>query len=287
MGVAISAITNTAELMAMHAFARHQQSINQATIRLATGLRINRAADDPSGLIASENLGAEIAAIQKRIVALERDEFRLSAREGVLSVVSDLAVELQGLVTQGANSAGLDDTEKEALQEELDGVIEAIEFVHQTSTFEGQRIFEQWTIESLGSVYAPPPEGEEGEEPASPVPPTRYTLADLKSGGALSITDGDLELAQELVDSVHGGVSTTRAGIGALQKDFYASQIDSLHRELEALTAARSSIRDADFAVEVSNLVRAQVLQQASLQAILIARDNGSRALGLLGALRQ
>lgn len=285
MGLAVSAITNTAELMAMHAFQRHQQSINQATIRLATGLRINRAADDPSGLIASENLGAEIAAIQKRIVALERDEFRLSAREGALSVVSDLAVELQALVTQGANSAGLDDSEKEALQEELDGVIEAIEFVHQTSTFEGEKIFKQWTIAALGSVSPAPVEGEEAPEGEAEPPPS-YTLADLKSGGALSITDGDLELAQTLVDSVSKGVSTTRAGIGALQKDFYASQIDSLHRELEALTAARSSIRDADFAVEVSNLVRAQVLQQASLQAILIARENGSRALGLLGSLR-
>ncbi len=296
MPAIISAITNTAELMGVHAFARHQQSINQAATRLATGLRINRPADDPSGFIASEQFSREAVAVRKRIEALERDQFRLSAREGALSVVSDLAIHLQALVTQGANAGGLSDDEKSALQEELDGVIEAIEFVHNTSTFEGERIFKQWTARALGEVFDLPPAPPEPPEPPAPLapgeapapsePPRGLTIEDLKSGGALSIDAGNLELAQQLVDGINDSVNNERASIGALQKDFYDSQISALQRELESLTSIGSQIRDADFAVEVSNLVRAQILQEASLQAILIARDSGARVLGLLGGAR-
>ena len=55
--------TNVAALIAQNGLARSQTSLNVSLQRLSTGLKINSGADDPAGLIASQNLQSEIAGI--------------------------------------------------------------------------------------------------------------------------------------------------------------------------------------------------------------------------------
>jgi flagellin-like hook-associated protein FlgL len=76
----------------------------------------------------------------------------------------------------------------------------------------------------------------------------------------------------------------SRAGIGTLQKDYYERELILLHNELEGLASAESVIRDTNYASEVSELVRAQILQEAALKAILLSRD--SVAAGVLALIR-
>ncbi|MCA9303399.1 MAG: hypothetical protein KC996_04690 [Phycisphaerales bacterium] len=63
-----------------------QSQLARSSERLATGLRINRGADDPAGLIASETLGARIAELDSLIVSTERANSQLSIREAELGV---------------------------------------------------------------------------------------------------------------------------------------------------------------------------------------------------------
>ena len=71
-------------------------------------------ADDPAGLIASENLRAEKAAISASIGNAERAEQLVNVAEGGLQEISDMLVELQSLVAQSANEAGVTTEELEA-----------------------------------------------------------------------------------------------------------------------------------------------------------------------------
>lgn len=270
----VSAMTNIGALVGLRMYAQQTEAVNRSMHRLATGKRINRAADDPAGLIAADNMAARSAAIRKQIQGLELAQAKSAATEGGYSVISDLLVDLETLVVAAANKGATTKEEREAMQIEADAILEAIDFTLQTSRFNGQQLFTGQSLSSLGSVSGTLEEGGPTQE---------FHLDDLKTGGALNLVDGRIDLAQELTKSLGGSVAETRAGIGTLQTNYYDREIDALLRELEVLSETESIIRDTDFAKEVTELVRAQILQEAALKTILIARDNHRQAtLGLL-----
>ena len=73
-----------------------------------------------------------------------------------------------------------------------------------------------------------------------------------------------------------------RGRLGGFQKDTLATTINSLGVALENVTAAESAIRDADFAVETSNLTRAQILVNASTAVLQMANAQPQNTLALL-----
>ncbi len=88
--------------------------------------------------------------------------------------------------------------------------------------------------------------------------------------------------ALEIVDAAIGQVSNQRAKFGALQNRF-SSTIANLETSVENLSAARSRIRDADFAVETAELTRTQILQQAGTAMLAQANSIPQNVLSLLG----
>lgn len=78
-------------------------------------------------------------------------------------------------------------------------------------------------------------------------------------------------------------VSSLRGRIGAFQKNPLASSINSLLVTLENTAAAESAIRDADFAVEASNLTRGQILASSSTSVLQLAKIQPQNVLALLG----
>lgn len=288
----LSGLSNLAGLSVVRHYNDATRSLHKSFERLATGKRINRASDDPAGLIASENLGSQSIAVRKEIDRLQRESIVAGAKEGALSVVSDLLIDLDSLVVQAANKGATTAEEREALQSQADAVVEAIQFTYDTAQFNGSRLFEGQSTGDIASVYAPPPLNPDGTTPEHPATPEagqpleRLGLSALKSGGRLNLIDGDLGLAQELTRGAVKSNASTRAGIGAMQKNFYDSQINQLSRELEGLEDARSKIRDTDFAKEAGELVRSQVLQAAALKVIEVFQKTAAKTvMGLLGSV--
>jgi len=103
--------SNVPALRAIHQLRSNQLDLNTRLERLATGLRINRGADDPAGLIASEGLRSEIRSISQAIDNSTRATNVVSTAEGALTEVSALLVQLQDLVVQTANEGALTDNE--------------------------------------------------------------------------------------------------------------------------------------------------------------------------------
>ncbi|MDQ7012320.1 MAG: flagellin [Planctomycetota bacterium] len=252
-----------------------QAIIAQAAERLATGKRINRAADDPSGMIAADKLTVEMAVFEKKIDGLQQERALLGATEGALSVVTELMQELNGLVVSAANKGGLSTEELEGMQLQADEIIEAMDMIANTATFKGEKIFGT-LFSSSGRVSV------DDDEAAGVGETLQATLAALRSGGLLNLVDGDLEAAQESVESALGSISNRRAAIGARIKDGIEPEINLLLGQLEISAAARSDIEDADIAEEMANLVRGQILQQASINVLLTAQQSPNAALQLL-----
>src|SRR5215813_9416102 len=129
--------TNVAALTAQRGLAKSQQMLNDTLQRLSSGLKINRGADDPAGLIASEGLRSEISGINQAIDNSQRASNVISTAEGALSEVASLLLNVKDLVVQAANSGALSPDEIAANQLQVDSAIESITRISNTSTFAG------------------------------------------------------------------------------------------------------------------------------------------------------
>ncbi|MCA9304570.1 MAG: flagellin [Phycisphaerales bacterium] len=255
----------------------HQDSIGQSLERLSTGKRINRASDDPSAMIAANGMKAQRYALEKRLDSFERETSWLGAREGALSVMSDFMVELSGLVVQAGSSDAMSEEEREGIRVQIEGIITGINHVAGTTTFGGEQVLVGFSASELGVQSAKPTSDEEG----NPVAGERVSLADLPR-----LISEDSGLAQDVVESAGTRVSGQRGVIGNRLKSIDAEK-SALAAEFENINGAISMIEDADFAKETAELVRSQILEQATISAIQIGRENAARILDLITPMPQ
>src|SRR5678816_2186024 len=129
--------TNVASLVAQRGLTGSQKNLNETLQRLSSGLRINRGADDPAGLIASEGLRSEITGINQAIDNSSRASNVISTAEGALSEVASLLLNIKSLVVEAANSGALSPDEIAANQLQVDSAVESITRISNTTTFAG------------------------------------------------------------------------------------------------------------------------------------------------------
>jgi flagellin len=106
-------------------------------------------------------------------------------------------------------------------------------------------------------------------------------LHELASGGSKSLANAPNQ-AFPVVDEVINKITTLRGRLGSFQRTSLETNITSLNETLVNLTAAESSIRDADFAKETAALTRAQILVQSGTRVLTIANSNPQSVLSLL-----
>lgn len=260
---------------------RASRVIEKSMERLATGQKINHASDDPAGMIALDGFKGRIKEINEELKSLEIEERWLGARDGAMSVMSDMFVELQSLVVASANTGAMSDEERDAIQLQVNGIIDGVDYLTQTAEFNGRQLFDGFNSVQLGqtSTSITNPDGSSGTQMLS--------LASMRTGGALNLVNGDREGAQKMADSLASWASGQRGAIGRYAKTL-DSKRNTLRIELENITQAKSLIGDTDYAAETSELVRGQLLQQMSMATRQIAMDSRQETvLSLLqGAMR-
>ena len=132
--------TNVPSLIAQNNLSRSNTDLSTRLQRLSTGLRINRGADDPAGLIVSERLRSEMKGIGQAIENSERASSVIATTEGYLAEVADLLNSIKSLVVNSANTGGISEQEIEANQLEVDSAIESITRISNTASFEGLQL---------------------------------------------------------------------------------------------------------------------------------------------------
>lgn len=132
--------TNVSSLVARRVLTSQNDMLNSTLHRLSTGYRINNGKDDPAGLIASENLRTEQAAIGAAITNVARANNIVSVAEGALIEVNKLLLELEDLVDRSANTAGISDDERNANQLQIDAILDSINRIANSTEFQGKKI---------------------------------------------------------------------------------------------------------------------------------------------------
>ncbi|NLE28277.1 MAG: flagellin [Phycisphaerae bacterium] len=134
--------TNIGALIAQTHLQRSNAELQTSLQRLSSGLRINRGADDPAGLITSESLRAEKAGISQAITNSQRASNVIATAEGALNEVAALLVNIQELTIESANTGVISPEEIQANQLQVDSAIESITRISNTTSFAGLKLLD-------------------------------------------------------------------------------------------------------------------------------------------------
>ena len=108
-------------------------------------------------------------------------------------------------------------------------------------------------------------------------------LNSIRSGNTNEVAAGNFIAAERIVSASIEQVATLRGRLGSVQKNKLETNINTQNIALENVRASESVIRDADVAVEVSALTRAQILVQSTQMTLQVANSLPQSVLTLLG----
>ncbi|MEM7810341.1 MAG: flagellin [Planctomycetota bacterium] len=134
--------TNVSSLRGLRAQERANNLLDQSLTRLSTGVKINTGADNPAGLIASEQLGSQISAIEQSISNSNRANNVIATADAALGEIGGLLQQVRGLVQEGLNDGALSQAEIEANQLQIDTALNAINRISSNTTFAGDRLID-------------------------------------------------------------------------------------------------------------------------------------------------
>jgi flagellin len=206
--------------------------------------------------------------------------------EGALGKVSDSLQRMRELAVQSRNSTNSND-DKNSLDKEFQQLSAEIQRVLKGTTFNGQnilgstgstntaRVFQIGANTSVNDIITVTTTDMAANTNIVSVTATTTTIGSGAGTDAIKSVIDNLDKALDVVNS-------ERAIYGATQSRFDAI-ISNLQVSSENQSAARSRIMDADFAVETSNLSRAQILQQAGNAMVAQANQLPQQVLKLLG----
>ena len=144
-------ITNTNTIMLLNILNRNIAAQANTIRQLSTGKRINSGKDDPAGLIALQNLNAELTAVNASLINNQRTDSMLTVADAAIGELSKLLNEIETLVVGSTSSANLTASEIAANQAQIDDALAAIDRIVNTTNFNGKRLLDgTFSIQTVG-----------------------------------------------------------------------------------------------------------------------------------------
>lgn len=128
--------------------------MNRSMSRLTTGLRINSAADDPAGLIVSENFRAQITGIDQAIRNNQDASNYAKTAESALDEVTKLLRDARALSVASGNGATLTDAQRQANQQQLNSIMESVNRISETTSYGNKKLLDGSSGITAGATSA-------------------------------------------------------------------------------------------------------------------------------------
>ncbi len=132
--------SNISSLIAQANLSRNNMELQLRLERLSTGLRINRGADDPAGLIITERIRSDLNGIEQAIRNVGRASSVIATTESGLAEVGDLLSSIRALMVEAANTGASSKEERAANQLQIDSAIDSITRISNTASFGGLKL---------------------------------------------------------------------------------------------------------------------------------------------------
>ncbi len=266
--------TNVSSLNSQRNLYRTNINLNETFQRLSSGFRINSAKDDAAGLQISNQLTAQIDGLTVGIRNANDGLSVAQVGEGAQQEITNILLRMRELTIAAANGTTADGgTEKTALDAEFQQLKDEIDRIADTTNFGNTALLDG----TFGTKTL-----QVGPNALDVIDISMIDATGLSVIGTGDITTVSNAIAQlATIDTDITTIDTNRAQLGAVQNRL-TSTISNLSNIIENVSASRSRLKDADYALETSNLAKGQVLQQAGLSILSQANAQAQGVLSLL-----
>ena len=254
--------------------------------RISSGLRINRAADDPSGISRVGRFLSQIGGLNAAATNTQTGISMVQSGEGGLSQIQDLVADIKNQAI-AAQNASLSSSEIQAIQAQVTQDQAAITDIESTTKFNTQLLL-QGTLAQRTRTFQTGPDAGQTVTVIFPDVPTILTdlgtkataFVGVASPTSATISGPALDLATS-GDTAFGDVSIEVGKFGATQNRLQHT-LNTLNAMSDATNGALSIIRDADIAAETVVLARAQLRQQTGIAILAQFNTQAQQVLKLL-----
>ena len=282
---------NITAMITSSSLQKNNDGLNASLNKLSTGLRINRAADDVAGLSVSEKIRTQVRGTSVAIRNANDGIALMNIAEGACNEVSSILQRMRELAIQSDNDT-FSTIERSYTDQEFQSLMQEIQRISLSTQYNGMTLLDgeagsfgvtggNNSILHIGANF----NGGNvlGTIDTLPVNISPITL------GAMGMTQGLTSITSRsaaftaigLVDAAIRSVSTVRSNLGAV-----INRLDHAVKNLEIqetnMTSAESAIRDVDFAKEMTEFTRNQILTQSATSMLSQANQAPQRVLELL-----
>ena len=273
--------TNVMALNAQNMLTKNQNGVESSIKKLSSGLRINSAADDASGLAISEKMRAQIRGLNQAESNAQDGISMIQTAEGALQQTTDILQRMRELVIKAQNSGVLTESDKKSLTTEVDALVDEIDRIAQSTTFNSKKLL-NGELEAQDDAAVFKIGANTYDEDVLSVTIGGMRSSDLSLDSIDIESDTGADAALTALDNAINKVSGERAKLGAIQNRMeYA--IESISTTSENLTAAESRIRDVDMAEEMVSYTKNSILNQSAMAMLAQANQQPQQILSLLG----
>ena len=319
--MALTVNTNISSLNAQRQMMSSSLGLDQAFERLSSGLRINSAADDAAGLQITDRLQSQILGLNQGNRNANDGISLAQTAEGAMEEITSAFQRVRTLASQAANGSNTD-ADRLAIQDEVRALMKEVNRIAGDTTFGGENILDGtyngnfqvgadavqtigfsmrdvdgtdnsivdnggFTLSGIANI-ASAIGGQslsvaiDGLSDTLGVSPDDNSFSGAFQAANISVSSqSNAQVVLAGIDSLIAVVDKKRAELGAVQNRFQ-STINNQANIAENLSAAKSRIKDADFAAETAKLTKNQILQQASQTILAQANQRPQAALSLL-----
>ena len=301
-------INNNIESMNAHrSLLMNDRALSKSLERLASGQKVNRAADDPAALVISEHMRAQVSGMEQAIRNNEVAISLVQTAEGSMNEISSILVSLRQRAISAANVGASDQDMINANQAEVENGLQSIDRVVSSTQFGHYKLLDGTNAAKIvtnddGSIST-----QEGLRfhvgpNADHMASTSIRDMSTSSLGRSEVAEGqlpnksnfmslaDIDVRNEqgaqdalaIIDQSLTEVATVRGELGAFQKHTLESNLTSLQVAAENMTAAESTIRDTDMAQELATFTRNQIMTQSATAQLAQANAMPQHVLRLL-----
>src|SRR5699024_5890643 len=278
--------TNVQSMNARFALNQTNSRLSDNQLKLATGLRINKAEDDAAGFSIASQLSGKIGGLEQAARNVGDAKSFLDVAEGGMNSIMDILIQMKSKATQGATGT-LGETERGYIKAQIEELGSQIDDVVSATTFQGTELLGGATGGGGGGGGCSTDlsltfQVGESQADTMDVDIAALNQTDLIDTSTLDETDqatfnGFLDDIDTAIDTLAGAFNQ----IG-IDQDTVSMHESSLAESITANSAARSRIQDADFAKVQSESIKLQIMQQTATAALAQANSSPQAVLGFL-----
>ncbi len=276
MGLRVN--TNLSSIQAQTSLRKTTKESEDSSVKMSTGLRITKAADDAAGLAISEKIKSHIRSSHQANRNANDGLSLVQTAEGGLNESSGLLSRMKELAVQAASDT-LNDSDREKSSMEYEVLKLELERISKTTEFNGKKLLDgsdQRMDFQVGVGY-------DDDDDRLSLNTSAFNSG-VQSLGVAHASIRSKTAAQGSLGSIDNAInrlSAQRAQLGSMQNRLQSSS-NNLMIYSENMSAANNRIRDLDFADEAANSTRLKITSEAGTAVLVQANTSGQAAMKLL-----